>query len=58
MACWNCDRKVSGEVMVDAEAVHRSLAPNKMVTYRAPWPTAWAAWVGAWTILAPVTASL
>ena len=44
--------------MVEGEEVHRSLAPNKIVTYRAPWPTAWPAWVGAVAILAPVTASL
>jgi hypothetical protein len=31
---------------------------SRMVTYRAPWLTAWPAWVGAAAILAPVTASL
>jgi hypothetical protein len=36
IACWNCDRKVAVEVMVNGEEVHRSLAPNKMVTYLAP----------------------
>ena len=58
MAWLNWARKVVVEVMVDGEEVHRSLAPNKMVTYRAPWLTAWPAWAGAAAILAPVTASL
>jgi hypothetical protein len=58
MAWLNWARKVSGEVMVAGEDVHRSLAPNKTVTYRAPWLTAWVAWDGAAAILAPETASL
>ena len=32
MAWLNWVRKVSAEVMVDGEEVHKSLAPNKMVT--------------------------
>jgi hypothetical protein len=58
MAWLNWARKVVVEVMVDGEEVHRSLAPIRIVTYRAPWLTAWLAWLGAWAILAPVTASL
>jgi hypothetical protein len=58
MACWNWARKVSVGVMVAGEEVHRSLAPSRMVTYRAPWLTAWVAWLGAAAILAPETASL
>src|ERR671919_114405 len=57
MAWLNWARKVVVEVMVDGEEVHRSLAPNKMVTYRVPWLAAFSAWVGAAAILAPVTAS-
>jgi len=44
--------------MVEGEEVHRSLAPSRMVTYRASWLTAWVAWPGAADILAPETASL
>ena len=58
IACWNCDWKVAVEVMADGEELHRSLAPSKMVTYRAAWLTAWVAWPGAAAILAPVTALL
>src|SRR5829696_8457156 len=36
--CRNWARKVSTEVMVDVEDVQRSLAPMRIVTYRASWP--------------------
>ncbi len=47
MAAWNSVWKVAVEVIVSGEAVHRSLAPSRIVTYCAPWLTARGAWVAA-----------
>jgi hypothetical protein len=58
-SAWrNSEVKVSTEVIVAAEEVHRSLAPIKMVTYLACCWTAFAACAGASLILAPDTESL
>ena len=57
-ALWYCCRKALTEVMVDGEDVQTSLAPIRIVTYWAPWATAFDACAGALLILAPDTESL
>jgi hypothetical protein len=51
----NWVRKVAVEVRVPSQP-QRSLAPMRMVTYSAPWPTVLRAWPGASAIWAPETA--
>ena len=51
----NWARKVAVGVRVPPQP-QRSLAPMRMVTYWAPWPTVVRAWPGASAIWAPETA--